>query len=102
MEMYSAFADPFKNPTVTRSKLAEILRDAGVTDVYVAGLAADYCVKFTAIDSHKEGFKTWVVEDATRAVDPTSLSEVYHEYKELGIELVSKDDEAIKKVKDYS
>jgi nicotinamidase-related amidase len=102
VEMYSAFADPFLNPTVSRSKLAQILSDAGVTDVFVAGLAADYCVKFTALDAHKEGLKTWVVEDATRAVDPSSLPELYKEYEKQGISLVGKNDQVWQKVKDYS
>ncbi|KAF2186478.1 Isochorismatase hydrolase [Zopfia rhizophila CBS 207.26] len=102
VEMYSAFADPFTNPNVSRSKLAEILHKAGVTDVYVAGLAADYCVKFTALDARKEGFKTWVVGEATRAVDPSTLPDVYKEYEKAGVLLVGVEDEAIKKVKEYS
>jgi nicotinamidase-related amidase len=98
VEMYSAFADPFMKPTVSRSKLAQILRDSGVTDVYVAGLAADYCVKYTALDAHREGFKTWVVGDATRAVDPAALPQLYKEYEETGIKLVGKG-EVLQKVK---
>lgn len=100
--MYSAFADPFTNPNVSRSKLAQILKDAGVTDVYVAGLAADYCVKFTALDSIKEGFKTWVVGEATKAVDPSALSDVYGEYDKAGVKLIGKDGIEIQKVKEYS
>ncbi|KAF7441465.1 pyrazinamidase nicotinamidase [Pyrenophora tritici-repentis] len=38
VEMYSAFADPFKSPCVAKSNLAETLRMAGITDVYVVGL----------------------------------------------------------------
>lgn len=98
VEMYSAFADPFMNPTVSRSKLAQILHDSGVTDVYVAGLAADYCVKYTALDAHREGFKTWVVGDATRAVDAAVLPQLYKEYEEAGIWLVQKG-EVFQKVK---
>jgi nicotinamidase-related amidase len=92
VEMYSAFADPFRNPTVSRSKLSELLHGAGVTDVYITGLAADYCVKYTALDAHGEGFKTWVVGDATRAVDPSSLPQLYKDYEEVGIQLVGRDE----------
>ncbi|KAF2748489.1 Isochorismatase hydrolase [Sporormia fimetaria CBS 119925] len=99
VEMYSAFADPFVNPTVSRSGLADVLRGSGVTDVFIVGLAADYCVKFTALDAHREGFKTWIVEDGTRAVDPAALPAVYAEYKKLGIGLVGTEDEALLKVK---
>ena len=67
--MYSAFYDPFTNPRVSDSGLADLLKEAKVTHVYVVGLAADYCVWNTAMDAHKEGFETVVVEEATRAVD---------------------------------
>ncbi|KAF2469022.1 Isochorismatase hydrolase [Lindgomyces ingoldianus] len=102
VEMYSAFADPFTNPNISRSNLAQILRDASVTDVYIAGLAADYCVKFTALDARKEGFNTWVVGEATKPVDASALEDVYKEYSKVGVTLIGKEDEAIQKVKAYS
>jgi nicotinamidase-related amidase len=101
VEMYSAFADPFKSPSVAKSGLADLLRKAGVTDVYVVGLAADYCVRYTAIDAQKEGLKTWVVGDATKAVDPAAMAEVHEEYKELGVTVIGKDDAQVQKVKNY-
>ena len=58
---YSAFE-------ATNSDLAEYLRKKSVTDVYVAGLATDYCVKATALDARSHGFNTFVIEDACRAV----------------------------------
>ncbi|KAJ4417103.1 NAD(+) salvage pathway protein, partial [Neurospora sp. IMI 360204] len=69
VEMYSAFYDPLKNPRVSDSGLAQMLREARVTHVYVVGLAADYCVWSTAMDAHNEGFETVVVEEATKPVD---------------------------------
>jgi nicotinamidase-related amidase len=100
VEMYSAFADPFRSPCVAKSHLAKTLRDADITDVYVVGLAADYCVKYTALDSAKEGFKTWVVGEATKAVDPSSLGAVYSEYKTVGISVVDMDHGQIRKVRE--
>lgn len=102
VEMYSAFADPFKSPCITRSDLAQTLRDAGVTDVFVVGLAADYCVKCTAIDSQKEGFKTWVVGDATKAVDPSSMEDVHREYEKMGIKVIEKNGAQLEKMKNLS
>ena len=99
VEMYSAFADPFKSPCVAKSGLAETLRKAGITDVYVVGLAADYCVRYTAIDAQKEGFKTWVVGEATKAVDPSSMEAVLKEYEQHGVKVISKDDAQMLKVK---
>jgi nicotinamidase-related amidase len=81
---------------VSQSELAKILHDEGVTDVFVAGLAADYCVRYTAIDSAKEGFKTRVVGEATRAVDPATMDEVLKEYREAGVTVIAKDDASLK------
>ncbi|KAK4129158.1 nicotinamidase [Parathielavia appendiculata] len=70
VEMYSAFYSPLKDPRVSDSGLAALLRSHGITHVYVVGLAADYCVRCTAEDAVAEGFETYVVEEGTRAVDP--------------------------------
>lgn len=100
VEMYSAFADPFRNPTVTRSDLAQLLHGAEVTDVYIVGLAADYCVKFTALDAVQEGFGTWVVEAGTRPVDPLSLPGVCAEYEKAGVKIIDRAAEALRRVED--
>ena len=52
--------------------LVKQLKDKGVTEIYCCGLATDYCVGSTAIDSAKYGFKTYLIEDAARAVAPES------------------------------
>jgi nicotinamidase/pyrazinamidase len=52
-----------------KSDLAEMLRERGVDEVAVVGLATDYCVRASAIDACREGFRTTVVTDAIRAVD---------------------------------
>jgi nicotinamidase/pyrazinamidase len=52
-----------------KSELAQILRDHDVDDVYVCGLATDYCVRASAIDARSEGFEVTVVEDAVRGVE---------------------------------
>lgn len=51
------------------TNLADLLRERGVTDVTVAGLATDYCVKATALDALREGFRVTVFEDASRPVE---------------------------------
>lgn len=65
IDSYSAF---FDNGHRKSTGLADYLRGRGVTQVFIAGLAADYCVYFTAQDALAEGFATAVVEDATRAI----------------------------------
>jgi nicotinamidase/pyrazinamidase len=51
------------------SGLAEVLRERGVTRLYVTGLTTDYCVKNSVLDALREGFEVTVVVDATRAVN---------------------------------
>lgn len=84
VEMYSAFYDPFTSPSVSDSGLRDVLREKGVTDVYVVGLAADYCVKYTALDAAAEGFRTFVVDEATRAVDADAWEECRREIEGRG------------------
>ena len=52
--------------------LVKLLKDKGVRDIYVCGLATDYCVGSTAIDAAKYSFTTYLIEDAARAVAPDS------------------------------
>lgn len=71
LEMFSAFADVFGNKSSDAASidLADTLKDAVITHVFVVGLAGDYCVRCTAIDAKKEGFEVYVIEDVTRSVD---------------------------------
>jgi nicotinamidase/pyrazinamidase len=49
--------------------LAEILRERGITRVYVGGLATDYCVRATVLDARRAGLETYVLVDASRPVE---------------------------------
>jgi nicotinamidase/pyrazinamidase len=51
------------------TRLADLLRERGVDQVYVTGLATDYCVKNTVLDLRRLGFDVTVVEDAVRGVE---------------------------------
>lgn len=66
VDSYSGFGAEDKSKE--RTDLEKILRDAGITEVYVVGLAFDYCVAATAKDAAALGFKTTVIRNATRAV----------------------------------
>ncbi len=67
VDSYSAFVE---NDHSTQTGLAGYLRERGLRRVFVAGLALDYCVGFSALDARRLGFEAWVIADATRAVDP--------------------------------
>lgn len=100
VEMYSAFYDPFTNPRVSDSGLAAMLREpAAITHVYVVGLAADYCVRCTALDAHKEGFVTYIVQEATRPVDPAGWLTEQKQMQAAGVGIVSMDGPEVARVK---
>lgn len=99
VEMYSAFCDPFTAPRVEDSGLAGILRDKGVTHVYVVGLAYDYCVKSTARDAASEGFVTYVVEEGTRAVDAAIWAECTKGLDEDGVKVVGMEGEEVQRLR---
>jgi nicotinamidase/pyrazinamidase len=73
------------------SELARLLRERGVGEVYVCGLATDYCVRASTIDACEEGFEVTVVEDAIRAVEvePGDGERALAEMREAGARLVS-------------
>jgi len=66
VDSYSAFYD---NGRRIATGLGDYLKDQGVREVYVMGLATDYCVKFTALDAVKEGFDVFLIEDGCRGVE---------------------------------
>jgi nicotinamidase/pyrazinamidase len=70
IDSYSGFYD---NGYKKSTGLAGYLRERKIKKVYVCGLAADYCVYYTAKDSLKENFETYFIEDATRAIDPNGF-----------------------------
>lgn len=71
IDSYSGF---FDNGKRKRTGLAGYLHDRGVTAVSVCGLAADYCVYFTAMDALQLGFETRILEDAVRAIDVSAYA----------------------------
>lgn len=80
------------------SGLKDVLERGGVTDVFVVGLAFDYCVRATAVDAAAEGFRTWVVGEGTKAVDAGAWDEVVGDLKEKGVRVVSVDGEEVARV----
>jgi nicotinamidase/pyrazinamidase len=66
VDSYSGFYD---NNRMGDTGLADFLKEQGTEEVFVVGIATDYCVKFTVLDALSEGFATWLVEDAVRGVN---------------------------------
>ena len=100
VEMYSAFADAFGNKFGGASlDLGVLLRDHGITDVYIVGLAGDYCVKCTALDARKEAFEVLVVEEGTRSVNGDSWGAAKTDFAKNGVQLVSIEGPEVDKVR---
>ena len=87
---YSGFlAADRKTPT----GLAGYLKSRGVTTVFVCGLATDFCVAWTAQDAAAAGFKTYLIEDASRAIDAGgSLAAAMAGLKTAGVGVIEKKD----------
>jgi nicotinamidase/pyrazinamidase len=66
IDSYSTF---YENDRRTPTGLVGYLRERGLTRVFLAGLAFDFCVRYSAEDARREGFDVFVVEDACRGID---------------------------------
>jgi nicotinamidase/pyrazinamidase len=66
VDSYSAFLEADKR---TSTGLGGYLRQRGIRNVYLCGLATDFCVAWSALDARKQGFKVAVIEDACRGID---------------------------------
>ena len=82
-----SYSGLFDNGHRKSTGLGEWLRQQRVTDVFVCGLATDYCVKFTALDALQMGFKTHLIEDASRGINlqPTDVKNAVEEMKRSGV-----------------
>lgn len=83
VDSYSAFCEiDGKTPT----GLAGYLRDRGLDHAFLAGLATDFCVAWSALDARKRGFRATVVEDACRAIDTGgSLAKAWRDMAAAGV-----------------
>ena len=83
IDSYSAF---FENDRETPTGLEGYLRSRGVKKIFCAGLATDFCVRYSAVDAARLGFEVVLIEDACRAIDlDGSLGAAMKEMRELGV-----------------
>ncbi len=86
IDSYSAFLE---NDHVTPTGLAGYLRERGLKRLLIAGLAYDFCVRFSAVDGKALGFETLVIEDACRPVAlPHSVEETNADFAANGVSRV--------------
>ena len=91
VDSYSGF---FDNARRHSTGLAEYLREHNVHEVYLMGLATDYCVKATAIDAADLGFDTYLILDGCRGVGlrPSDVERAIEEMKAKGVKVISSDE----------
>lgn len=85
VDSYSGF---FDNGRKTNTGLSGYLKDKGVDEVYICGLAADYCVYYTAKDAKREGFETYYIVDATKAISEETFTKAVEDLKINGVHIV--------------
>ena len=85
-----SYSGLFDNARRKSTGLGEYLKERGAADIYICGLATDYCVKFTALDAVELGFVTHVIEDACRGVNlkPNDVVEAIAEMYKKGVEVI--------------
>jgi nicotinamidase/pyrazinamidase len=90
VDSYSAFYEADRQ---TPTGLAGYLRERGLQQVFLVGLATDFCVAWSALDARKAGFAAAVLEDATRAIDTGgSLARAWRDMTEAGVRRVQSSD----------
>ena len=91
VDSYSGF---FDNDHQTETGLGEYLKSQQVGEVFVCGLATDYCVKYSALDAKALGFKTSLIEDASRGVNLNDgdVEKAVEEMKANGVLVVQSTD----------
>jgi nicotinamidase/pyrazinamidase len=87
IDSYSAFMEADRK---TATGLAGYLRERGLQQLFVCGLATDFCVAWTALDGRAAGFEVSVIEDACRAIDlEGSLARAWSEMQRAGVRRTS-------------
>lgn len=86
IDSYSAF---FENDRTTPTGLAGYLADRALTRVFLAGLAYDYCVGYSALDARRLGLQAYVLRDACRAIDlKGSVTAIEAEMARAGVHII--------------
>jgi len=86
VDSYSAF---FENDRATPTGLASYLRERDFKRVFLAGLAYDYCVGYSALDARRLGLPAFVLRDACRAIDlDGSVAAIEAEFTEAGVAVI--------------
>jgi nicotinamidase/pyrazinamidase len=87
-DSYSGFQDDGG----AKTEMNQLLKKNGIQELIIYGLATDYCVKATALDAAKAGYKVTVIEGLSRGVAPDTTAKALDEMKQKGIMITSQID----------
>ncbi len=82
-EEFSAFANPDLN---------NFLKSNEITNTFISGLAYDFCVGWTALDSAKNGYNTYVIKDASRAISEETTQEIEKYFQIYDVKIINSAD----------
>lgn len=86
IDSYSGFYD---NRHLKPTGLSGYLKGMGVTSIFLAGLAGDFCVYYTALDALVEGFDTYIIEDATRSISKEGVKKAFAHIGDRGGKIIA-------------
>jgi nicotinamidase/pyrazinamidase len=89
IDSYSGF---FDNGKKKATGMGDYLKGRGITEVYVTGLAGDFCVNFTAQDALGLGFAATIISDATMPIDANNFEEIKKRFQMNGGSIISSDE----------
>lgn len=95
-EYYSAFQDIWG---IDKTQLAAQLKAKDITDVFIVGLALDYCVFNSAMDSASLGWKTHIIQEGTKPVDPGAWDSTLRKLEAKGVNVIDVDSPLVSQVK---
>ncbi len=89
IDSYSGF---FDNGRKKSTGLADYLKGRGVDEVFVVGLAGEFCVNYTILDAAEQGFKTYLIKDATRPLDENQFEKAVQNMRQKGVVIIQSGD----------
>jgi nicotinamidase/pyrazinamidase len=89
VDSYSAFFDNNQNKA---TNLEDYLKENNIKKLYIVGVATDYCVKFSALDSHELGYDVYIIEDGCMAIEKKKEKQNLFGLKKKGIQIISSKD----------
>lgn len=89
IDSYSGF---FDNGRKKSTGLADYLKGRGIEEVFVVGLAGEFCVNYTILDAAELGFKTYLIKDATRPLDWQNFEQAMGNMRKHGVQIVESKD----------